>query len=83
VDRVLLRHLRDVPGLSRTKIQRLIDAGAVLLNDEPAPRAAWRIADGDRLSVHLPQPVLRQRPQPEAAPLDIVFEDDDFIVHRR
>ncbi len=80
VDRVLLRHLQNVPGISRSRIQRLIDAGAVLVNDRPAPRVSWRIAAGDRLSIDLPEAAVRQRPRPEALALSIVYEDDDLLL---
>jgi 23S rRNA pseudouridine1911/1915/1917 synthase len=80
VDRVLYRHLRDLPGMSRTKIQRLIDSGAVLVNSRPVPRVAWRVAAGDRLSVDLPEIRRRRRPRPEALPLDIVLEDDALLI---
>jgi 23S rRNA pseudouridine1911/1915/1917 synthase len=80
LDRVLYRHLRDVPGISRNKIQRLIAGGAVFVNDKPAPRVAWRVAAGDRLSVNLPELPPRGGPRAEAMPLDIAFEEDDLLV---
>jgi 23S rRNA pseudouridine1911/1915/1917 synthase len=80
LDRVLLRHLRDVPGISRNKIQKLIDAGAVRVNGEPAPRISWRIAAGDALTIDLPERPLRQRPRPEALPVDVLYEDDDLLI---
>jgi 23S rRNA pseudouridine1911/1915/1917 synthase len=80
VDRVLLRHLHDVPGLSRNKIQRLIAAGAVLVNGRPAPRVSWRIAADDELSIDLPETRRRERPRPESLPLEILFEDEDLLV---
>jgi 23S rRNA pseudouridine1911/1915/1917 synthase len=80
VDRVLLRHLHDVPGISRNKIQKLIAAGAVRVNDKPAPRVSWRIALGDALTIELPESAKRERPKPEALPLEILFEDDDLLV---
>lgn len=80
VDRVLYRHLRHLPGISRNRIQRLIEGGAVLLNGTPPPRVAWRISAGDRLSVELPGPAQRQRPRAEALPLDILFEDADLLI---
>lgn len=76
----MLRHLRDVPDLSRNKIQKLIDAGAVRVNDEPAPRAARRLATGDALTIDLPEARPRQRPDAEPLPLVVVYEDDDFLV---
>jgi 23S rRNA pseudouridine1911/1915/1917 synthase len=80
IDRVLFRHLRDVPGLSRNRIQRLIAAGAVRVNDEPVPRVSRRLAAGDRLSIELPETARRQRPRAETLPLDVRFEDDDLIA---
>jgi 23S rRNA pseudouridine1911/1915/1917 synthase len=80
VDRVLLRHLHDVRGISRNKIQRLIDAGAVRINDEPARRISWRIAPGDRIVIDLPDIPQRQRPVAESLPLELVYEDDEVVV---
>ena len=80
VDRVLYRHLRHLPGISRNRIQRLIEGGAVLLNGTPPPRVSWRVAADDRLSVELPEAAARQRPRAEPLPLDIIFEDDDLLV---
>jgi 23S rRNA pseudouridine1911/1915/1917 synthase len=80
IDRVLLRHLHDVPGISRNKIQKLIEAGAVCVNDRPAPRISWRIAAGDQLTIELPAGRSRQRPRAEQLPLDVMFEDDDVLI---
>jgi 23S rRNA pseudouridine1911/1915/1917 synthase len=80
VDRVLRRHLGDVPGISRNRIQRLIRAGAVLINDKPVTRISCRLAAGDRLSVDLPDASVRQRPRPEPLPLEALFEDDYLIA---
>lgn len=80
VDRVLLRHLSEGRRVSRTRIQALIDAGAVHVNGRTAPRAAWRIAEGDELRVDLPDGPPRRRMQPEAGSLDILFEDDWLLA---
>lgn len=80
IDRVLLRHLRDVPGLSRNRIQRLLANGAVLVNGRPVPRVSWRVAAGDRLSIELPEAARRERPKAEALPLDVLYEDNDLVV---
>ncbi len=80
VDRVLLRHLADVPGISRTRIQAWIVEGRVLVNDRPPDRPAWRLAAGDRISVRVPERGTRNRPQPEDLPLDILYEDDDLLA---
>jgi len=80
VDRVLLRHLADVPGISRTRIQTWIADGGVLVNDRPPGRSARRLAAGDRVSVQVPDGRSRSRPQPEDLPLDILYEDDDLLA---
>jgi 23S rRNA pseudouridine1911/1915/1917 synthase len=77
---VLLRHLADVPGISRTRIQGWIADGSVLVNDRPPDRPAWRLAAGDRISVRLPQRSPRTRPQAEDIPLDVLYEDDDLLA---
>ena len=80
IDRVLLRHLTHVRGASRNRIQRLIDEGAVHLNGRTVTRASVRVAAGDSLNIQLPERRPRSKPQPEALPLEILYEDDELIV---
>ncbi len=65
-------------GISRSRIQRLIESGAVTLNDR-APKASAIIRQGDRIHVVLPPPAV-QRIDPEPMELDILYEDDDLVV---
>jgi 23S rRNA pseudouridine1911/1915/1917 synthase len=80
VDRVLLRHLRHETGVSRNRIQKWIEAGNVLLNGSPPPRAAWRVQAGDDLRVRVAEIPKRARPQAQALDLAILYEDDDVIA---
>jgi 23S rRNA pseudouridine1911/1915/1917 synthase len=80
IDLVVLRHLAHEPGVSRARIQKWIDAGRVLVNGTPAPRAAWRVADGDHLQVDAREIRVRRRPKPEARPLDVLFEDAHLMA---
>ena len=80
VDRVLLRHMRSETGVSRNRIQNWIDAGDVLVNGSPAPRAAWRIQRGDDLRVRVEPRRPRSRPAAEILPLDVLYEDDDLLA---
>ena len=80
VDRVLLRHLRDEKRVSRNRIQKWIDAGHVLINGAPPPRAAWRVQSGDELRVRVGGIPARTRPAPESLQLDVLYEDDDLIA---
>lgn len=80
VDRVLLRHLQHEPGVSRTRIQHWIEAGDVLVNGKPAPRAAWRLAAKDDVRVRLDRRHERLRPAAESIPLEILYDDADLLV---
>jgi len=80
VDRVLFRHMRDEKGVSRNRIKQWIDAGDVLINGSAASRPAWRIQRGDALQVRQTTSAVRERPRPEAMPLDILYEDDDLLA---
>lgn len=75
LDRYLARELADV---SRSAVQKLIAAGSVRVNSEPA-RAGQRVEAGDVIECNFPAPqsVL---PQAEPIPLDIVYEDADLLV---
>lgn len=81
LDRVLVRRLADVPGLSRTRLQGLIAAGHVLVNGALATRPAERLALGDEVAIALPPPPpARARPAAEDIPLTILYEDDWLLA---
>ena len=80
VDRVLLRHLRDERSVSRNRIQKWIEAGDVLVNSAPPPRAAWRVQAGDDLQVRIEEVPVRTRPAGEAMDLAVLYEDDDMLA---
>jgi 23S rRNA pseudouridine1911/1915/1917 synthase len=75
VDRVLLRHLADVPGISRTRVQRWIADGRVRLAGRPPAKASARVLLGEALEVDLPPVLARSLPQPEALHLDVLHDD--------
>lgn len=76
LDKVLAGLAQD---LSRSRLQALIDDGAVTVNDQPPAAASMKVKAGDVLSVLIPPPV-DATPQAENIPLDIVYEDDDLLV---
>jgi 23S rRNA pseudouridine1911/1915/1917 synthase len=67
-----------LPELSRAAVQRLIKAGAVRLNGQPA-RPASRVHDGDRVEVEVPA-LLPPTVEPEDLPLRVLREDASFVV---
>jgi 23S rRNA pseudouridine1911/1915/1917 synthase len=70
--------LAQVSGLSRARVQDLIERGAVLVAGHPQkPRHAVRT--GERVTVAVPdlEPLALT---PEPIPLDILYEDEDLLV---
>lgn len=64
--------------VSRTRIQRAIEDGDILVN-ERATKPGYRLRSGDRIEIDLPEPppvALASEP----IPLNIIYEDDDLIV---
>ncbi len=66
-------------GLSRSRLQKLIEAGQVQLNDQVCTEKKTLVQPGDRLSLHIP-PDVPLNLEPEAIALDILYEDDQLII---
>lgn len=67
-----------VAGWSRARLQRLIEAGDVLVNSKLA-KGSYKVAAKDEIDVEL-TPAPASNFTPENIPLDIVFEDAHVIV---
>lgn len=74
--------------LSRSLIQKAIEAGEVLLNGKPT-KASAKVRNLDHIRIRLPEPT-HDIPQPEDIPLEILYEDEylalinkppDMVVH--
>jgi len=68
----------NVDGWSRSRVQKLIDAGDVLVNGK-AVRSSYKLRSGDEIDAEfndIPAKVF----EPQDIPLDIVFEDDYLAV---
>lgn len=65
--------------LSRSRIQKLIEAGLVAVNKEPCTDKNYRLQPGDEIAVNVPEPV-KSSIGPEQIPLDIIYEDKDLLV---
>jgi 23S rRNA pseudouridine1911/1915/1917 synthase len=68
-----------LPELSRARIQALIKAGQVLIDDVPAHKSGQILGGGEEVQVQIP-PVEPSKLVPEDIPLDIVFENHDLLV---
>src|SRR4029079_18753424 len=70
---------RLFPNFSRAVFQRAIDQQAVLINGLPGAKTSRRVRLTDILSVRLPEQADQALPA-EDIPLEILFEDDSFVV---
>lgn len=76
IDRYLSQQL---PDFSRSRIQKLIEDGNVLLNGTVCTSKKTTMQMGDRLSLTIPE-VRSLDLQPEEIPLDVLYEDDSLII---
>jgi 23S rRNA pseudouridine1911/1915/1917 synthase len=75
LDAFLASQLADI---SRTRIQRAIEDGDVLVNDRAA-KPSYKLRPGDQIDIDFPEPAPVEIVA-EAIPLHITYEDDDLIV---
>ena len=76
LDRLLARHVAD---LSRSRLKALIEAGAVAVDGRTIRDPNARVNSGAAIALDVPQPE-SAKPEAEAIPLSVVYEDDDIIV---
>ena len=68
----------QLPGMTRSAVQRLLENGSVTLNGADVKKN-YKVAAGDTFVVAA-EPVLELPLIPQNIPLDVVFEDEDVIV---
>lgn len=70
--------LKMEPSLSRSKVQKMIEEGLILVNSK-AIKSSYKLKEGDIIEINE-----EKEPEneilPENIPLDIIFEDDYFLV---
>ncbi len=69
---------KSIPDLSRSYAQTLIDDGMVTV-DGLDRRSSFKISEGDAVTVEIPETEPMEL-QPEAIPLDVLYEDGGIIV---
>lgn len=69
----------QLPDLSRSQVSRLLVQKMVTIDKNVPRKAGVKISTGQIVRVQLPTPPPKQ-PQPEAIPLDILYEDEDVLV---
>ncbi len=79
LDKALARDVPAEESLSRTRLARLIEEGAVQVNGAIAGDPKAKIAEGAQVSITVAE-AEDSHIGPEDIPLEIVFEDSDLIV---
>jgi 23S rRNA pseudouridine1911/1915/1917 synthase len=69
----------QLEGVSRSRVQMLIDQGGVLVNGEPH-KASLKLRGGERITVTGEPHPAPLKAMAEAIPLDVVYEDADLAV---
>ena len=69
---------RFIKSCSRARLQKLIEAGYVMVDGEPA-KSSHLISPDERIDVHIPRPQ-KVDIEPENIALTILYEDEDLIV---
>ncbi|MBZ0257222.1 RluA family pseudouridine synthase [bacterium] len=70
---------RVAEGFSRSRIQSLVQDGAVMRNGKVCARTSEAVVEGDEIILTAP-PLAPSTVEPEALPLDILYQDSDIAV---
>lgn len=79
LDKALSRDVPESASLSRTRIARLLEAGAVTINGTVQRDPKAKVAAGAKVEITV-QAAIESHITPEDIPLEVLFEDDDLIV---
>ncbi len=70
---------QQIPNLSRSRIQSLIEQGCVKIQEEVCTSKKVAVKQGDRLEIIIP-PAEPLELEPANIPLDILYEDEHLII---
>lgn len=79
LDKALARDVPEAASLSRSRLARLLETGAVAVNGAIVVDPRARPAEGDVIVVTVQQ-AEESHMMPEDIPLEVMFEDEDLIV---
>ncbi|MEA5467978.1 RluA family pseudouridine synthase [Spirulina sp. 06S082] len=70
----------QLPDMTRSRLQKLIEGGQVHLNGEICTTKKTLVSCGDTIALNLPDPEPSLTLKPEDIPLDILYEDTTIII---
>jgi len=79
LDKALSRDVPDEAALSRSRLGKLIEEGAVAVNGETITNPRFRANEGDAIVIRVDE-ADESHIGAEEIPLEVVYEDDDLIV---
>lgn len=80
LDKALSRDVPEEAMLSRSRLVKLIEAGAVQVNARVITDAKASVAEGDHIAITVAPSKPQEHVEPEEIALDIVYEDEAVIV---
>ena len=79
LDKALSRDVPESASLSRTRIAKLLEAGAITIDGKLQSDPKAKVAAGAQVEITVEE-ASESHIEPENIPLDVIFEDDDLIV---
>jgi 23S rRNA pseudouridine1911/1915/1917 synthase len=79
LDKALARDVPEAASLSRSRLARLIEGGAVTVNGTVVQDARAKLAEGDLIEITVEE-AAEVETRPEAIALSVIHEDADLIV---
>jgi 23S rRNA pseudouridine1911/1915/1917 synthase len=72
-------YIANKAHLSRTQVQKLIEDGCVILNNNEKPKTGARLKEGDIVRVRIPI-VKESSLEKQDLPIEVLYEDDHVVV---
>ena len=79
LDKALSRDVPDEAALSRSRLGKLIEGGAVAVNGATITNPRFRTGEGDEIEIRVEE-ADESHIGAEEIPLEVLYEDDDLIV---
>ena len=79
LDKALARDVPEEASLSRTRLAKLLEAGAISIDGQVAQSSKATVAEGAQVAITVEEAV-ESHISPQDIPLDIAYEDTDLIV---
>ncbi len=79
LDKALARDVPEDANLSRTRLGKLLEQGAVMISGQVVRDPRAKVTEGQIVEIGVEE-AEESHIQPESIPLNVVFEDDDLIV---